>query len=387
MRKLAIWAVALGGFTASAQAADLGLDSMKDPLPETISWQGITLYGTLDVGYAYTSHGVPYSSSFYVGSDYTIYGSKFANKAISTLTNNAESQSSIGVKIEESIGMGWAAIGKIETGFNPLGGELADACASLIRNNGTPFGSMTVNGDGSRCGQAFNGEVYAGLSNAGYGTLKVGRQNSLVNDGMGAYDPMGGAYAFSILGYSGTPGAGIGSTETARWDDSVKYIYTYGPFHAAGMFTDGGQGTPLMEPSYGANAGVTWKGFSVDAYYTKERGAVSLGAIPSTLYSGSGCTPGTCPNALNGTITNNEAWDIMGKYVYDLGGGYKDEGPSAKVTFFGGYQHTDLTNPDHDQAFYNGYNTIGGFLDHHHPRYQSFHNRQSAMDRVDGREI
>ena len=59
---------------------------------------------------------------------------------------------------------------------------------------------------------------------------------------------------------------------------------------------------------------------------------------------------GNCPNALKGTVTNNEAWDVMGKYTIDLGGGFKDEGPSSKVTFFAGYLHVDMTNPDHAQS-------------------------------------
>ena len=53
MRKLLICALALGGFAASAQAADLSVDSMKDPLPDTLTYKGVTIYGTIDVGYAY----------------------------------------------------------------------------------------------------------------------------------------------------------------------------------------------------------------------------------------------------------------------------------------------------------------------------------------------
>ncbi len=358
MRKLLICALALGGFAASAQAADLSVDSLKDPLPDTITSHGVTIYGTIDVGYGYQTNAVPASGAFYVGSDWTIYGSKFANGPQSQLTNNALEQSKIGVKIEEGIGEGWVAIGKLETGFDPAFGEISDACASLLRNNGKLYSQMDVNGDGSRCGQAFNGEAYAGISNASYGTLKVGRQNSLVNDGMGVYDPMGGSYAFSLIGYSGTPGAGIGSTETARWDDAVKYIYQYGPLHAAGMFTSGGQDTPLMEHSYGGNVGGAYKGFSLDGYYTKENGAVGLGSWPNAAY-GTACA-GTQCNELKGTITDNEAWDVMAKYTFELGGGFKDE-PGAKVTFFGGYQNVDMTNPDHVQSYWNGYNTEGGY--------------------------
>ena len=97
-----------------------------------------------------------------------------------------------------------------------------------------------------RCGQAFANAAYGGLSSPIYGTLTVGRQTSLVTDGMGSYDPMALSPAFSLIGYSGTAGGGVGSTEATRWDNSVKYILTYGPFHAAGMYTNGGQDTPMV---------------------------------------------------------------------------------------------------------------------------------------------
>ncbi len=366
------FAIAFAACAASVQAADLSFDSLKDLTP-SVTAPGITIYGTIDVGYSYESNGVPPSGAFYVGSDYTIYGSPFANGPVSSLTNNALSQSAIGVKIEENFGDGWAAIGKLETGYNPAFGEISDACASLLRNNGRRYDQMDENGDGSRCVQAFNGEAYGGVANASYGTLKVGRQNSLVLDGMATYDPMALSYAFSIIGFSGTPGPGIGNTETARWDDAVKYIYQYGPVHVEGMYSAGGQDTSLMENGYAANVGASYKGFAIDGYWTRENGAVSLKAIPNPLnagtavnpfscVTGSSATSGTyCPNALLGTITDNEAWDVMAKYTYSFERGMKDEGPADKLTFYAGYQTVDIGNPEHLQSYYNGFDTIGGY--------------------------
>src|SRR5262249_48972769 len=155
-------------------------------------------------------------------------------------------QSFVGVKVEESLGYGWTALGKVESGFNPLSGSLADACASLARNNGRPLDQTNSAGDGSRCGQIFNGPAYVGLSNSAYGTLTIGRQNSLDLDLMGNYDPMGLSYAFSLIGWSGGAGAGVGSTETARWDNSVKYLYQYGPVHAGAMYANGGDDTAIQ---------------------------------------------------------------------------------------------------------------------------------------------
>ena len=394
VKRSLISAIILGGLMVSAQAADLSMDSVKDAVPAIpdgpITWHGVTFYGTVDVGYAYTTNGVPVNGAFYEGADYTIFGSPFANRSISTLNNNALSVSNVGLKIEEQIGYGFLAIGKLQTDFNPISGELADACASLLRNSGKSLFVLDNNGDGSRCGQAFNNNAYGGLSHPIYGTLTVGRQNSLVLDGMASYDPMALSQAFSILGYSGTAGAGVGSTEDARWDNSVKYIFTYGPFHAAGMYTNGGQDTPMVGDAYGANAGITYMGFSVDGFYTKENGAVNLSrlglsanASGITLTDGiqTACNAalGTCPNYLIGQITNNEAWDVMAKYTFNVPGffsepavsmkdapcgGLKDAPcapPSAKVTLFGGYQFVQQSNPSDPQSFYSGNTTIGGY--------------------------
>ena len=97
-----------------------------------------------------------------------------------------------------------------------------------------------------------------------------------MNDGVGTYDPMHASYAFSLIGFSGGAAAGIGTTETARWDNSVKYIYQFGPLHAGAMYSAGGPGTELLGWGAGANVGATYKGFSLDGYYTKENAAVAL---------------------------------------------------------------------------------------------------------------
>ena len=149
------------------------------------------------------------------------------------------------------------------------------------------------------------------------------------------------------------------------------------------MYTNGGQDTPMVGDGYGANAGVTYAGFSIDGYYTKENGAVNLksfayaaGAVTATTCDAS---LGNCPNYLLGTITNNEAWDVMAKYSSSVPsffsepalsmkdapcGGLKDAPcapSSATVTIFGGYQYVDQSNPDHPQAYYSGFTTIGGY--------------------------
>jgi predicted porin len=347
-KKLVVCALVFGGVAASAQAADLGLDSLKDPLPDTLSFKGVTVYGVIDAGYAYQTHGAPLSGANGSGLQYNMFNASTSNKAISTLAPNGLSQSFVGVKAEEAIGMGWTVIAKAESGFGPLSGELADACASLQRQNGLNVIQQTASkADSSRCGQFFNGPAYAGVSNSAYGTLTVGRQNSLDLDLMGTYDPMASSYAFSLIGISSTAGGGIGATETARWDNSIKYIYQYGPVHAAAMYTDGSADNAIHTMGIAGGAGITWKGLSVDVVYTHEEGAVASTSMSAAQCAAIGLTQPACASTkvLSDTISDNTGWTVGAKYVLDLGGGWKDDGPGAKLTVFGGYQHVEMDNP------------------------------------------
>ena len=366
MRKVLACAALLSAFTAAAHAADLSVDSVKDALPAVpdgpISWHGVTFYGTIDVGYAYQTNGRPLG---YIVSDleYMPFGLVTRNltgQSLSTLTANALEQSKIGLKIEEDIGYGLQAIGKLDTGFDPMTGELSDGCKSVLVNSGIPYARQTSNSDSARCGQAFNNVAYGGLSSPLFGTLTVGRQQSLQLETLGAYDPMSLSYAFSVLGYSGAA-AGMGSTQATRWDDSVKYIFTYGPFHAAGMYTNGGSDTGMFGNAYGANVGFTYRGFSLDGVWTQEHGVVNLQSAANNAF---------LSQTLAVNISDNEGWTVAGKYTYEFGsGGLKDEGscgglkdapcaPPAKLTFFAGYTHTDQSNP-HDPVSYG--DTQGGY--------------------------
>ncbi|MGO9547761.1 MAG: porin [Rhodomicrobium sp.] len=335
MNRVLVCALALAGFAASAHAADLGLDSMKDPLPDTLTYKGVTIFGTVDMSYAYQTNGRP-NGAIVSDLEYTPFmpTRNYTGQSISTLTANALEQSKIGIKIEEGIGLGWTAIGKFDTAFDPISGQISDGCSSFVQNAGKAYNQQTSTADTGMCGQAFNRSAYAGVSNAAYGTLTVGRQNSFQLDALAEYDPMALSYAFSLPGYSGAF-AGSGSTEAARWDSSVKYVYQYGPVHAGAMYSDGGDGTGLYGTGYGFNAGGAYKGFSVDAVYTKENAAVNLLSVTNDP---SASTP------LAAAISDNEAWSVQGKYTYNFGGSFKDDGPGSRLTFFGGYEHITQSN-------------------------------------------
>ncbi len=314
----------------------LPIPEIKDPLPDSLSLAGVTLYGTIDVGYVYQSKGVPLSGTYLGGLEYQSFTTtrNFAGSQ-STVAESALEQSKIGVKIEEPIVDGLGLVGTVETGFNPLSGELTDACASIASNSGVKQGQQTANADSSRCGQPFNAQAYGGVSSPVYGTLTIGRHNAPELGTIGAYDPQTLSYAFSFLGYSGFNG-GAGSTEGARWDNSVKYVNKFGPVHVLAMYSSGGADTGVINNAIGGGIGFEYQGFSIDGVAQHERGAVNLrssfddAAAPLTN------------GGLAAYISDDTSWNIMAKYTLTLG----DDGVAPalsgdKVTISGGYSHIE----------------------------------------------
>jgi predicted porin len=324
-------AIGLGLGCSAAQA------QVKDPLPDSLSLGGVTLYGTVDVGYAYQSHGVPLSSQYVGGLEYQSFTTtrNFAGSQ-STLAESGLEQSKIGVRVAEPIVNDITLIAQAETGFNPLSGQLTDACASLVTNSGKAQGTQTANADSSRCGQPFNSLLFGGASSPVFGTLTIGRNNSLELTALTNYDPQAMSYAFSFLGYSGFNG-GAGSTQAARWDNSVKYAYANGPVHIAGMYTNGGQDTGILGRAYAANIGATYLGLSVDAVYENERGAVNL---RSSFDNGANPVP---TPGLAAYISDDTSYNIMGKYVFEFGSTTAKD----KLTVYAGYSHLQKAHGDY----------------------------------------
>ena len=202
-----------------------------------LTWNGITLYGTLDYGAGYQTNGAPFNNVYPNGVEELI--SKNSNGRRYVLIPNGLGQSFIGVKGNEPIAGDWSLVFNAQTGFNPYTLERANGPKSLVQNNTTPLDAQTANGDSSRAGQLFNTVAYAGLSHPTYGTLTAGRQDSLILDGLGAYDAMAAAPAFSVIGTSNTV-AGAGDTEDARYNTSVQYRVNVGAFRFAALYQFGG---------------------------------------------------------------------------------------------------------------------------------------------------
>jgi predicted porin/outer membrane murein-binding lipoprotein Lpp len=310
----------------------------KSAGPQPITWNGITLYGTIDVGVAYLTHGAPLSPTYGPGLPFVVQN--FSNHPLTSLAPNGLSQSKVGISGVEPLGVGdLKGIFKLETGFNPTSGRLTDGPKSLIDNNGRTNATKSTNSDSSRAGQPFQGAAYAGIASNTFGTLTFGRQNSLMADGLIKYDPQLQAQAFSPIAYSGTSG-GLGDTEDKALDDMLKYNYSYGPARIAVLYQFGSRGF-VPEGSESVDIGADYAGLSVDALYGKVRGAVAAASLSAAQNA-------TAPGTLAATISDNTVYSFMASYTM------------KPVKFYAGYEHIRYANPEDPLPA--GTVTIGGYV-------------------------
>ena len=254
-----------------------------------LSWYGITVYGTYDIGLGWVSHGLAENGYNYEGESLV---NRNGNHSQFLIAPNNLSQTGLGIKIKEEFMPGWSVVGNASTGFNPQSGQLANMAATNTINSGLPRGAYSITGDGARAGQPFNDELYGGVSSADFGTLTFGRQRALGTDATLLYDPANGAYAFSYIGYNGTM-AGGGDTEDTRWDDAVKYRLSYGQAHFGAMykFADGSGGCystsgtwsaanctaeQAHNTAYGFDLGGQYDKFSADVVFQRNNQAISV---------------------------------------------------------------------------------------------------------------
>jgi predicted porin len=336
-----------------------------------LTWHGVTLYGAYDVGLGYVSHGLPENGYNYEGES-LVNRNGYEHRFL--VAPNNLSQTGLGIRGKEEFRPGWSVVFNASTGINPQSGLLANASATDTINNGLPRSSYSIAIDGARAGQPFNDQIYVGVSSTHFGELTFGRQRSLGTDAMLLYDPAGGAYAFSYIGYNGTM-AGGGDTENSRWDDAVKYRIAYGPVHFGAMykFADGSGGcysasagwtastcTPesAHNNAFGFDLGGNSGKFSADLVYQHYNQAISVlnpllgpqslssaGQYQSTTDSINtnpiNGGPGVGPNLIDtnntvyGIVTDNNAIMVAAKYVRD------------PWKFFAGYEYIWQNNP-HD---------------------------------------
>ena len=285
------------------------------------------------------SNGVPLSSQYLGGLEYQAFTTtRNFSGSQSTVAESGLEQSKIGLRVSETHCGRLCASSPARTTSDSTRCQVnswmpavpSPLTAANHRGSKPPTPTAVA---AARHSTASSG---AGASHPLYGSLIIGRQNSLELHSLAQYDPQALSYAFSFLGYSGFNG-GAGSTEGARWDNSIRYTYQNGPAHVAVMYSNGGQDTGVLGKAYGANIGAALGGWSVDAVVEHENGAVNLRSAFDDVIN-----PLPSPG-LAAYISDDTSYNFMGKYTFPLG----EAARMAKLTVYAGYSHIQKAHADY----------------------------------------
>jgi predicted porin len=316
------------------------------PLPlaeNSISFDGVKLYGAVDIGFQYQTHGAPISPYFQGGSSEIV--ERYSNHSVFGVTPNNLGQSRVGLQGDFPVISDWSVGFKLETFFNPQSGELSNGLKSLAQNNGKALNEQTTNLDTSVAGQVFQ-QSYVELSSSTFGKLRVGRQNSLLADAVALYDPNQASQAFSLIGLSGVT-AGGGDTEDRRVDDSVKYVLTYAQrYHLAALYKFGNGtegGTTLTEGTVGMDVGDG----AINAYVARTRDGISASPLSASQVALLPSMGLSISNSLAATVSDNLAYALMGAY--------RVQG----ATISSGYERIQFSDPSNPLT--PGYDDIGDY--------------------------
>ena len=177
------------------------------------------------------------------------------------------------------------------------------------------------------------------MSSERFGTVTLGRNNTLLLDGILKYDPMAGSYAFSVIGLSGVV-AGMGDTEDARLDDSIKYFYTTDAWRAGALYQfDHADSSPGS--AWQATLGFAAGGLSVDALVGHKNDAIAAKSLSAAQLA---TAPG---DSLAATVSDNTSYTLVGSYA------------SGSWTGFFGYEHIRFENPS--RLLGAGIHALGGY--------------------------
>jgi predicted porin len=311
---------------------------------DSLTWNGITLYGVIDVGIQYDTHSAPFTP-YRPAASGNIVRQNDSSSAIG-LTPSNMGQTRVGLQGIEPLNDEFSAVFQIETFFNPQSGEIADSLKSLAVNNGKAVTAQNIGVDGSSAGQTFQ-TAYVGLKSLHFGTLTFGRQVTLLSEGTIKYDPNYNATAFGLLGASNTY-SGAGTSEDNRLDSTAKYLVSFEDFiHLAALYKfNGSNGS--ANTAVQADVGADYAGLSLDAYYSKVNSAITASSLSTAQVAALPALGYSAAKSLAATISDNTTYSLMGLYRFD------------PLKFFAGYIHIKYEDPRTPLAA--GFNDIGDYV-------------------------
>ena len=308
----------------------------------------VTVYGLLDVGIMGQSNSNMLNGS--TGGTSAGYGGAGSTSAPRNgnsfgFMQGGESASRLGFKGMEDIGGGSKVIFTLEQGVNTDNGS---QYASGLPGNGkttTGMGNMSNTGDSSNQGQLFNRGAFAGVQNDKWGTLTLGRQQTLMLDNIGGYDPVN-AQQFSPLAFSGQFGGG-GTTDNARANGALKLKEKIMGFDVNALYAPGGYaGNNGVGTRLEGQIGYETAKWGIQAITSYQEDATALaGATYGQALAAGAVQPGisTTPttagtNQVTATVYNTRSTQLTAKWT-----------PLDKLWLKGGFQYQNLGTPSNVQ--------------------------------------
>lgn len=288
----------------------------------------VTVYGLLDVGVMGQTNAGNLNKSTWGSSSAPLNYPGMKNGNVFGLMANGESQSRLGFKGTEDLGSGTKTFFLLETGFNPATGAVA---SNGMAGNGAAT-SANQGGDNALQGILFGRGAYVGISNEHYGALTLGRQQNLMLENIGGYNPVN-AQMFSPIAFSGTYGGG-GYTDSATLNGVIKYQTKIAGMNIKTLYAPGGMaGNSGAGTSTGLQLGYETNKWGIQVIASHTADATSLSGATASGAAGAATATSFATivpaNALNVTVANTTAYQLTGKYQVlsnlNLKAGYERE--------------------------------------------------------------
>lgn len=280
----------------------------------------IEIYAVLDDGVAHIEHSLPTSDVHTFGlNSYNVPGQYQGSRW--AVVSGAEQMSRYGLQGNETFSDGFSGFFKLEGALNSASGQLANNGKSVLNNANS---LSTISSASSINGQAFSRAQYVGISYPSAGSIEIGRTVAFSTEQVTEFDPLHASGLFSSIGYSGTIGGGLGITENARFDNSIRYENKLGDV-SFGLQYKVGQ----TDSSEAADVGTALEGMV--AYRS---GPVSVELAGSETRN--------TPALSYKLFTNDVGLRVSDSFGFMLGGKY-DITPNAAI--YAGVEHTDQTIP------------------------------------------
>jgi predicted porin len=280
----------------------------------------IEIYTVLDDSVAHIEHSLPPSDIHTFGfNSYNIPGEDQSSRW--AVVSGAEAMSRYGLQGNVTFSSGASGFFRLEGALNTASGQIANNGQSVLNNANA---LSTISSASSINGQAFSRAQYVGISYPQVGSIQLGRTVAFSTEQVTEFDPLHASGLYSPLGYSGTIGGGLGITENARFDNSVRYDNKIGDFSFGAQYKFG-----QTDSSEAADVGT-----AVEGMIAYRNGPVSVELAGSSTKN--------TPALSYKLFTNDVGLRVSDTFGFMLGAKY-DLTPQATV--FAGWEHTGQTTP------------------------------------------